>query len=40
VQSYNDGGLDAHTTYFYRVRATNGTIDSDYSNTPSATTLP
>ena len=40
VQSYNDVGLDAHTTYFYRVRATNGTIDSDYSNTPSATTLP
>ena len=40
VQSYSDGGLDAHTTYFYRVRATNGTIDSDYSNTPSATTLP
>ena len=32
-------GLDPNTTYFYRVRATNGTIDSDYSNTPSAVTL-
>ena len=41
VQSYNDtNGLDPSTRYYYRVRATNGTIDSDYSNEPSAVTLP
>ena len=40
VQSYSDtNGLDPNTRYYYRVRATNGTIDSDYSNTPSAVTL-
>ena len=40
VQSYSDtNGLDANTRYYYRIRATNGTIDSDYSNTPSAVTL-
>ena len=39
-QSYQDtNGLDPNTTYFYRIRATNGTIDSVYSNAPSATTL-
>jgi phosphodiesterase/alkaline phosphatase D-like protein len=38
VQSYSDGGLAPNTKYYYRIRATNGTIDSDYSNTPSATT--
>ena len=41
VQSYHDtNGLDHNTRYYYRVRATNGTIDSDYSNQPFATTFP
>ena len=31
--------LLANTKYYYRIRATNGTIDSDYSNEPFATTL-
>ena len=31
--------LHPNTKYFYRIRATNGTIYSAYSNTPSATTL-
>ena len=39
VQSYHNTGLDHNTRYYYRVRATNGTIDSDYSNTPSALTF-
>ena len=40
VQSYSDtNGLAANTKYYYRVRATNGTIDSGYSNEPFATTL-
>ena len=40
VQSYNDtNGLDPNTRYYYRVRATNETIDSDYSNEPSALTF-
>jgi titin len=39
-QSYNDtNGLASNTRYYYRVRATNGTIDSDYSNEPSAVTF-
>jgi hypothetical protein len=41
VQSYADtSGLDPNTKYYYRIRATNGTLDSDYSNEPSATTFP
>jgi hypothetical protein len=36
--SYSDIGLSASTTYFYRVRATNVSGDSTYSNTASATT--
>ena len=41
VQSYSDtNGLDSNTRYYYRVRATNGTINSDYSNQPSAVTFP
>jgi len=36
--SYSDVGLSASTTYFYRVRATNNSGDSPYSNTASATT--
>ncbi|TMB17769.1 MAG: DUF1929 domain-containing protein [Deltaproteobacteria bacterium] len=36
--SYSDVGLGPSTTYFYRVRATNGSGDSAYSNTASATT--
>ena len=40
AKSYSDTtGLVANTRYYYRVRATNGTIDSDYSNEPSAVTL-
>ncbi len=39
VQNYRDTGLDSNTKYYYRVRATNGTLDSDYSNEPSATTF-
>src|SRR5262249_27974593 len=38
-QSYSDTGLNFNTKYYYRVRATNGTLDSDYSNEVSATTL-
>ena len=41
VQSYSDtNGLDPNTRYYYRVRATNGPIDSDYSNAPFAVTFP
>jgi hypothetical protein len=41
VQSYSDtNGLAPGTRYYYRVRATNGTINSDYSNQPSAVTFP
>ncbi len=38
VTSYNDNGLDAATTYYYRVRAFNGSGSSGYSNVTSATT--
>jgi len=41
VQSYSDRtGLDPNTKYYYRIRATNGPLNSDYSNEPSATTFP
>jgi hypothetical protein len=41
AQSYSDTtGLDPNTKYYYRIRATNGTLNSDYSNEPSATTFP
>jgi hypothetical protein len=41
VQSYSDtNGLDANTRYYYRIRATNGTINSDYSNQAYAVTFP
>ncbi|MCK6557571.1 fibronectin type III domain-containing protein [bacterium] len=36
--SYSDNGLAANTTYFYRVRASAGGGDSDYSNEANATT--
>ena len=39
-QSYSDHGLDSNTKYYYRVGATNGRINSDYSNEPSAVTFP
>jgi hypothetical protein len=40
VQSYRDtNDLDPNTRYYYRIRATNGTINSDYSNEPSAVTF-
>ena len=38
VASYSITGLAASTTYSYRVRATNATGDSTYTNTASATT--
>ena len=40
VQSYSDtNGLAPNTKYYYRVRATNGTINSVYSNEPFAVTF-
>ncbi len=38
VSSYNDSGLAESTNYYYRVRATNGSGDSAYSNEANATT--
>gem|GEM_PF-5645972 len=39
VESYSDtSGLEANTTYYYRIRATNATLNSDYSNEPHAKT--
>ncbi len=37
--SYPDTGLTPNTKYFYRVRATNGGLDSVYSNVTSGTTI-
>ena len=39
VTTYADTGLVENTTYFYRVRATNGVGDSAYSPEASTTTL-
>jgi transcriptional regulator CtsR len=39
TRNFQDNGLDPNTKYFYRIRATNGTIDSDYSNETHATTF-
>jgi len=39
VTSYSDTGLSPSTTYYYRVRATNGAGDSGNSNEASATTF-
>jgi len=38
VKTYNNTGLTAATTYSYRVRSYNGSGDSGYSNTITATT--
>jgi hypothetical protein len=38
VTAYSNTGLTAGTSYSYRVRATNSSGDSPYSNTASATT--
>jgi fibronectin type 3 domain-containing protein len=38
VTSYNNTGLSASTTYYYRVRAYNGAGNSAYSNEANATT--
>jgi len=38
VATYSNGGLDAGTQYCYRVRASNGAGDSEYSNVSCATT--
>jgi transcriptional regulator CtsR len=40
VTSYSNTGLSAGTTYYYRVRAYKGTLNSDYCEEASATTLP
>lgn len=40
VTSYQNTGLAAATRYFYRVRASNATGDSAYTNTADATTQP
>jgi len=40
VTSYSNTGLTAGTTYYYRVRAYKGTLNSNYCEESSATTLP
>lgn len=40
VTTYDDLGLDPNTTYYYRVRAANGTSVSPYSAVASGTTPP
>jgi transcriptional regulator CtsR len=40
VTSYSNTFLSASTTYYYRVRAYKGTLNSDYCEEASATTLP
>jgi titin len=40
VTSYSNTFLSAGTTYYYRVRAYKGTLNSDYCEEASATTLP
>jgi hypothetical protein len=40
VTSYSSTSLSAGTTYYYRVRAYKGTLNSDYCEEASATTLP
>ena len=41
VHSYSDlNGLISKTRYYYRLRATNGTMNSDYSKEQFAVTLP
>jgi YVTN family beta-propeller protein len=38
--SYSNAGLSANTTYYYRIKGTNGAGSSPYSTVASATTLP
>jgi hypothetical protein len=38
ANAFSSSGLSANTTYYYRVRATTGTVDSEYSNTAFAKT--
>ena len=40
ASAHDDSGLTPGTTYYYRVRATNASGDSEYSNVASAQTLP
>ncbi len=40
ITSYSNAYLSAGTTYYYRVRAYKGTLNSDYCEEASATTLP
>jgi hypothetical protein len=40
VTGYSSIGLSANTTYYYRVRAYKATLNSDYCEEASATTLP
>lgn len=38
--SYQDNSVTCNTEYYYRIRASNGAGDSDYSNETNVTTLP
>lgn len=38
-EAHTDTGLDAETTYYYRIRASNAYGDSDWSSNANATTL-
>jgi len=40
VAGYTDTGLSYGTTYYYRLRAYNATVNSPYSNSAFAATLP
>ena len=41
AESYSDtSGLESNTIYYYRIRATNAALNSDYSNEPHAKTFP
>ncbi len=37
AESYHDGAVQGGTLYYYRVRATSGTVRSEYSNTATGT---
>lgn len=40
VTTFSDTGLTPNTAYWYRVRAYNSSVDSEYSNVATATTFP